>query len=205
MMVPLNRVEAVALPYPVANVDTDQLVPARFLSRTREDIGNSLFHDLMFDADGRAWPDFPLNQPQYREAKIIVALENFGCGSSREAAVWALERNGFRVVIAPTFGDIFYGNCFKNGLLPIVLPAAQVHALLSELNEMRGAPVSIDLAAQTVSGPKKFSARFEIDPFLKETLLTGRDELAMTLTYLDQIEAFETARSVVPYEKGVAR
>jgi 3-isopropylmalate/(R)-2-methylmalate dehydratase small subunit len=189
----LERIDAVALPFPVANVDTDQIVPARFLARSRENIGNALFFDLRFDDKGMPRPDFVLNRPAYSDARIIVALENFGCGSSREAAVWALAHSGFRVAIAPTFGDIFFGNCFKNAMLPVVLPVERIRALLSELAAAPGAYVRIDLHAQTVSGPKTFEAHFEIDPFLKESLLTGRDELAMTLGYLDRILAFEAS------------
>jgi 3-isopropylmalate/(R)-2-methylmalate dehydratase small subunit len=184
---PLN---AVAVPLAQPNVDTDQLVPARFLHCDPSEVGPVLFNDLRLTPEGEPRPDFILNKPVYAGAEILVALENFGCGSSREHAVWGLLQYGFRSVIAPSFGDIFYNNSFKNGLLPVVLPKPRVETLLAQLRAEPGLRVKVNLLTQTVAA-EAFAARFEIDPFFKESLLTGRDELAMTLTYRKDIETFE--------------
>ncbi len=194
-MQPFERLKAVALTLRSANVDTDQIVPARFLARTREDIGAVLFHDLRHDAQGALEQNFVMNQSAFYGAQILVALQNFGCGSSREAAVWALEYGGFRAVLAPSFGDIFYSNCFKNGILPVRLRADQIETLLDALQKNAGGCIEIDLERQSVEGPEGFRAQFEIDAFLKNALLTGSDELSMTLTYIDQIKAFECTRA----------
>src|SRR5579863_2779290 len=146
-----TRIDAPALPLPAVNVDTDQIVPARFLRKPRhQGYGGFLFHDLRFAKDGAEKPDFVLNRSAYRGARVLVGERNFGCGSSREHAVYALWDYGFRAVIAPSFGDIFFGNCFKNGLLPIVLPAAQVAALRAQVQAKPGAHVVVDLAKQQV-------------------------------------------------------
>jgi 3-isopropylmalate/(R)-2-methylmalate dehydratase small subunit len=167
-------------PLPQANVDTDQIIPARFLQKPRrEGCGPYLFHDL------RANPEFVLNDVRYKEARVLVAGENFGCGSSRENAVWALYDYGFRAVIAPSFGDIFLNNSLKNGLLPIVLPAELVAHLLIATPVIR-----VDLDSQTVSFEGD-ALKFEIDPFAKHCLLNGVDELGYTLSRLQEIEAFE--------------
>ena len=179
-----------AAPFPAANVDTDQIIPARFLWKARKDgFADTLFGDLR--ADGTE--TFVLDRPEYREARILVAERNFGCGSSREHAVWALWDGGFRAVIAPSFGDIFFNNSLKNGLLPIVLPAARVAALLNELARRPGARVAVDLAAQAVTGPDGRVDRFEIDPLQKESLLEGLDDIDLTLRYRDRLDAFERA------------
>jgi 3-isopropylmalate/(R)-2-methylmalate dehydratase small subunit len=186
-----KNLDAVAAPIARPNVDTDQIVPARYLRKPRNaGFGNFLFHDLRLDKDGRE-RDFILNKPPYRDAKIIVAERNFGCGSSREAAVYALWDYGIRAVVAPSFGDIFFGNSLVNGLLLVVLPAADVAALIGALDAKPGARMGIDLAAQTVTGADGKTYRFEIDAYRKRCLLEGLDELAFTLSQRDAIKAFE--------------
>jgi 3-isopropylmalate/(R)-2-methylmalate dehydratase small subunit len=187
-----QKLDAVAVPISAPNVDTDQIVPARFLRKPRHaGYGGFLFHDLRFDESGAEKPGFVLNQPAYRGARILVAEKNFGCGSSREHAVYALWDYGFRAVIAPSFGDIFFSNCFKNGLLPIVLPADQVAALQAELTRQPGAHVSVDLERQEAIAPSGTMHRFEVDPFRKQCLLQGLDEIAFTLGHDADIAAFE--------------
>jgi 3-isopropylmalate/(R)-2-methylmalate dehydratase small subunit len=191
MMQPFRQLDAVAMPLAMANVDTDQIVPARFLWRPRKDgYAKVLFHDLRY-RDGAPNPDFILNRGEYRAARILVADSNFGCGSSREHAVWALYDYGFRAVIAPSFGDIFFNNSFKNGLLPIVLPAERVAAMMRSLELTPGASIVVDLEQQTVRGPDGTVDRFDIDTFKKECLLAGVDEIDLTLGYRDRIAAFE--------------
>lgn len=176
---PLRRLVSKALPLPQVNIDTDQILPARFLQKPRsDDFGNHLFKDL------RADPRFPLERWRSLAPRIVVAGRNFGCGSSREHAVWALVDGGFRAVIAESFGDIFRGNAAKNGLLTAMLPAAAVQSLLAQAEA--GAELTIDVEAQLAGGH-----RFEISPFAKRCLLEGLDELAFTLTHLKQIEAYE--------------
>ena len=186
-----KKLDAVAVPMARPNVDTDQIVPARYLRKPRKlGFGDYLFRDLRLDKDGRE-RDFVLNKPTYRDAKILVAERNFGCGSSREAAVYALWDHGFRAVIAPSFGDIFFGNSFMNGLLLVVLPAADVAALIAALETKPGAHMQIDLAAQTVTGADGKSYRFDIDAYRKRCLIEGLDELAFTLSQRDAIAEFE--------------
>jgi 3-isopropylmalate/(R)-2-methylmalate dehydratase small subunit len=191
----MNRfetIDAVAAPMAVPNVDTDQIIPARFLSRPRElGLAECLFRDLRFDSSGAERPSFVLNQGSYRDARVIVAQHNFGCGSSRENAVWALQDYGIRAVIAPSTGDIFYNNCLKNGLLPVFLPDTVCDNLLTGLTTGPGAHIGVDLVSQTVTGPDGTRHKFEIDPFAKECLLKGIDELAYTLSLSDEISAFE--------------
>ena len=185
-------IDAVAAPFPQPNIDTDQVIPARYLSRPRKDgVAQCLFHDLRFDASGQEKPQFVLNRDSYRDAKVIVAGPNFGCGSSRENAVWALYDYGIRAVIAPSTGDIFYNNSIKNGLLPIFLPGPVCNRLMAEILELPGSRIAVDLASQTVYGPDGSEHHFEIDPFAKECLLKGLDEIAYTLTLADEISAFE--------------
>jgi 3-isopropylmalate/(R)-2-methylmalate dehydratase small subunit len=186
-----QNLDAVAAPIARPNVDTDQIVPARFLRKPRSGgFGNYLFRDLRFDQDGRE-RDFVLNQPPYRDANILVAERNFGCGSSREAAVYALWDYGIRAVVAPSFGDIFFGNSFMNGLLLVVLPAADVAALIGAIEAKPGAHMKVDLAAQTVTGADGKTYRFDIDGYRKRCLIEGLDELAFTLSQRDAIKAFE--------------
>jgi 3-isopropylmalate/(R)-2-methylmalate dehydratase small subunit len=199
-MEPFKPLDAVAAPLPVPNIDTDQIIPARFLWRKRGDgWGNLLFNDLRFNDDGSAKPEFVLNRPEFREARIVVADRNFGCGSSREHAVWSLYDYGIRAVIAPSFGDIFFNNSFQNGLLPIVLPSAAVEALMAALQHSPGTHVGIDLEDQHVSGPGGTLHRFEVDPFRKQCLLAGADEMGFTLSLGGDIDAFEAA-----YERRIS-
>jgi 3-isopropylmalate/(R)-2-methylmalate dehydratase small subunit len=192
---PFTRLTAVAAPIDLPNIDTDRVIPARFLRRPREaGFGPLLFHDVRFAADGSPRADFVLNQAAYREARILVTAENFGCGSSREMAVWALMDWGIRVVIGPSFGDIFFENCFKNGALAVVLPAETASRLRGRLRERPGATLSVDLPTQTITGPDGQAISFEIDAFRKHALLTGQDEIEMTLARLPAIEAFEVRR-----------
>jgi len=192
-MEPFTRVSAVAAPLDLPNVDTDRIIPARFLRKPRDvGYGQFCFHDMRRRPDGTEDPTFVLNRSAYRDARILVAAENFGCGSSREGAVWALAGRGMRAVIAPSFGDIFHENCLRNGLLPVRLPAATVEALRRALHGAPGAAVTIDLPAQTVAGPDGTSHRFDIDPFRKQALLDGLDEVGLTLRRATEIDAFET-------------
>ena len=196
-MEPFARLTAVAAPMDLPNIDTDRVIPARFLRKPREaGFGPLLFHDVRFDADGAPKPDFVLNHPGYRDAKILVTADNFGCGSSREGAVWALMDHGIRCVIGPSFGDIFFENCFKNGALAVVLPADVAAGLRRALAERPGATLTVDLEGQTITGPGGEAIRFEIDAFRKHGLLTGQDEVEMTLARLPAIEAFEARRRV---------
>ncbi|MGH6799707.1 MAG: 3-isopropylmalate dehydratase small subunit [Roseiarcus sp.] len=200
-MEPFARLDAVAAPMPVPNVDTDQIIPARFLRKPRKDgYGQYLFHDLRFGDSCGEKPGFVLNQAPYRGARVLIADRNFGCGSSREHAVYALWDYGFRAVIAPSYGDIFYGNCLKNGFLPIVLPADATAALRGQIQRHPGARVAVDLEQQQVIGSDGRSHRFEIDAFRKDCLLKGIDELNFTLGHRAEIEAFERShRETTPW------
>ncbi|WP_374444380.1 3-isopropylmalate dehydratase small subunit [Stella sp.] len=182
---------AVAVPLEVANCDTDRIIPARFLKMKRSDgYGKRLFNDVRYDGDGNPRPEFPLNKPAYKGARILVADENFACGSSREAAVYALHDAGFRAVIAPSYGDIFFNNCFKNGVLPIVLPADQVAAIRASLAENPGTQLTVDLENQTVTrGNEVWS--FEVDPQRKQCLLEGLDDINLTLQHRGEMADFE--------------
>ncbi|MGH7066993.1 MAG: 3-isopropylmalate dehydratase small subunit [Acetobacteraceae bacterium] len=191
-MRPFGTLDAVAAPLKAANLDTDQIIPARFLWRRRQDgYGELLFYDLRHAEDGTKCTDFVLDRPEYGGAEIIVAGRNFGCGSSREAAVWALADAGVRAVIAPSFGDIFFNNSLMNGLLPVVLAEARVAALWTALEVGRNLRIVIDLAGQTLRGPGGEVEQFEIDPFRKQLLLAGLDELSFTLREQEAISAFE--------------
>jgi 3-isopropylmalate/(R)-2-methylmalate dehydratase small subunit len=199
-MQPFEHLEAVALPLMRANIDTDQIIPARFLQKPRiNDFGAYLFRDLRFNKDDSKRPEFVLNQPEYVAAKIVVAQRNFGCGSSREQAVWALYDYGVRAVLAPSFGDIFYSNSLKNGLLPIVLPVEVIDAILVTLTNQPGAKMVVDLAQQVVHAPGIAGQQFDIAPFSKHCLLTGMDELDYTLTHADKIAAFVRKYEANPY------
>ena len=186
-MTPFTTLTAVAVPLDLVNVDTDRIVPARFLRQPRSaGYENYLFRDLR-DAD----PDFVLDRPEYRGAQVLVAAENFGCGSSREGAVWALAGAGLRAWIAPSFGDIFFENSFKNGVLAIVLPIDRVATLREQLASQPGAKVAIDLPSQTLTFPDGSTEHFEVDPFRKECLLAGVDEIDLTLRHEAAIAAYE--------------
>jgi 3-isopropylmalate/(R)-2-methylmalate dehydratase small subunit len=195
-MEPFRHLAAVALPLARANIDTDQIVPARYLQKPRSDnFGDYLFRDVRLRPDGSEDPDFPLNDLAYRASRIVVAERNFGCGSSREHAVWALHDYGFRVAIAPSFGDIFASNAIKNGFLPVRLGESAVVSLLGQLAAHKGAQVTVDLPSQTVLGPDGVAHRFDIDRFAKRCLLEGLDEIGYTRTLLDAITQFEARRA----------
>ena len=191
------RLTAVAAPLDRVNADTDQIIPKQFLKRIeRTGFGQFLFFDWRYFADGvTPNPEFELNAPALRGAQILVTGKNFGCGSSREHAPWALHDYGFRAVIAPSYADIFYNNCFKNGILPVTLPEPVVADLMARLQASPGASVTVDLEACTVSGPGDFHASFTVDPFRRHCLLNGLDDIALTLQHEAAITAFETARA----------
>jgi 3-isopropylmalate/(R)-2-methylmalate dehydratase small subunit len=186
----------VAAPLPLINVDTDMIIPKQFLKTIkRTGLGKNLFDEMRYLPDGAENPDFVLNKPAYRGATILVAGDNFGCGSSREHAPWALLDFGIRCVIAPSFADIFYNNCFKNGILPIRLPQEDVDRLMDDAQRGANAILSVDLESQTITGPDGGSIGFEIDPFLKRCLLEGLDDIGLTLEKADAIDAFEKRRA----------
>lgn len=195
-MKPFTQLTGTAAPLPIANVDTDQIIPKQFLKTvSREGLSKGLFYDLKTKADGSPDPDFVLNRPAYAGASILIAKENFGCGSSREHAPWALLDQGLSCVIAPSFADIFYNNCFKNGLLPVILPRDVVDQLL----EQAGGPnhvFTVDLETQTVTAPDGKVHRFDIDPGRKASLLAGLDEIGETLQHAGAISAFEEKRKL---------
>jgi 3-isopropylmalate/(R)-2-methylmalate dehydratase small subunit len=185
----------IAAPLPMINVDTDKIIPARYLKTiARTGLGKSLFNELRYRPDGAENPDFVLNQPAYRKATILIAGENFGCGSSREHAPWALMDFGIRCVIASSFADIFYNNCFQNGLLPIKLPPAVVAALMEDAKKGANARLTIDLAKQTITQPDGATVSFEIDAFRKHCLLNGLDDIGLTLQKDQAIAGFEAKR-----------
>ena len=174
------------------NVDTDQIIPKQFLKRIeRTGFGQFLFYDWRFDKDGSLDPEFELNQPQYQGASILLARANFGCGSSREHAPWSLLDYGFRSIIAPSFADIFYNNCFKNGMLPIRLSEEQVEELFQRVGAHPGYQLAVDLETQTLEDDLGLSHSFEVDSFRRESLLKGLDEIGLTIQYEDQIGAYE--------------
>jgi len=194
-----TRLDAKAAPLPLANVDTDQIIPKQFLKTVeREGLAKGLFYDFRFDEQGKEKPDFVLNRPEYKGAGVLVTGDNFGCGSSREHAPWALMDFGIRCVISTSFADIFYNNCFQNGLLPVVLKAHEVQQLM---DEARGGNhvVSVDLETQTVTSPSGASFRFEIDPQRKEKMLKGLDAIGKTLQKASAIDIFEMKRPVAGY------
>jgi 3-isopropylmalate/(R)-2-methylmalate dehydratase small subunit len=182
----------VAAPLPMINVDTDAIIPKQFLKTiARTGLGKNLFYELRYDESGKENPEFVLNRPAYRKAQILVAGENFGCGSSREHAPWALLDFGIRCVIAPSFADIFYNNCFQNGILPIALPQADVDKLMDDASRGANATITIDLEAQEIRGPDGGCIKFEIDPFRKRCLLEGLDNIGLTL---------ESEKAIADYE-----
>lgn len=198
-MTPFTVLTATAVPLRAENVDTDQIIPARYLTAvTRAGMGEGLFAAWRYDADGRPRPDFVLNRPEYAGAQILIAGRNFGSGSSREHAVWALTEYGFRAVISPGFADIFYNNALKNGLLPVVLPETVVHALWDRVEAEPRSPITIDLAAQTVRLPDGKMLTFAIDPYRKLCLLQGVDDLGYLLAQEEAIAAYERARGLIP-------
>lgn len=182
----------VAAPLNMINVDTDMIIPKNYLKTIkRTGLGTALFAEMRYDEAGREKPDFVLNKPEYRHATIMVAGNNFGCGSSREHAPWALLDFGIRCVIAPSFADIFFGNTFKNGILPVRLPEERVNQILRFLLELPGAEITVDLPAQTVTGPDGQVDKFDIDPFRKNCLVNGLDEIGLTMQKGAAIAAYE--------------
>ncbi|MBI4967240.1 MAG: 3-isopropylmalate dehydratase small subunit [Rhodospirillales bacterium] len=191
-----TQLTGVAAPLPMINVDTDMIIPKQFLKTIqRTGLGKSLFFEMRYDAKGGEKPDFVLNKAPYRNATILVAGENFGCGSSREHAPWAILDFGIRCVIAPSFADIFYNNCFKNGVLPIKLPQTEVDKLMDDAQRGANATVTVDLEKQEIKGPDGGTIRFEIDPFRKHCLLNGLDDIGLTLVKAETIGAFEARRA----------
>ena len=186
--------KGVAAPLPMANVDTDMLIPKQFLKTVkRTGLGKSVFYDMRYDEKGAERPEFVLNKEPYRHASILIAGANFGCGSSREHAPWALDDFGLRCVIAPSFADIFYNNCFKNGMLCVTLPQADVDALLAKAGtgNTAGAEFAVDLVNQTITAPDGTVTSFDIDATRKQNLLEGLDDIGLTLKESDKIAAFE--------------
>ena len=191
-MEPFKKLEGVAAPLNMINVDTDMIIPKQYLKTIhRTGLGKALFDEMRFNTDGSEKPDFVLNKPAYRKAQILVAGDNFGCGSSREHAPWALLDFGIRCVIAPSFADIFYGNCFKNGILPIKLPQSEVDKLMDDAERGANAVISIDLEKQEIRGPDGGTVKFEIDAFRKHCLLNGLDDIGLTMEKKSKIESFE--------------
>ena len=187
-----RRHTGLVAPLDRANVDTDQIIPKQFLKRIeRTGFGEFLFYDWRYLPDGQPNPSFVLNQPRYQDASVLVAGKNFGCGSSREHAPWALGEFGFRVIIAPSFADIFANNCFKNGMLPITLPAAQVAQIMDRARSQEGYEVTVDLERQTVEDAQDFSASFDVGEFQRYCLLEGLDDIGLTLRHEDAIRAYE--------------
>ncbi|MGV8853496.1 MAG: 3-isopropylmalate dehydratase small subunit [Devosia sp.] len=183
----------VAAPLPFINIDTDMIIPKQYLKTIkRTGLGSALFSEMRYNDDGSENPDFVLNKPGYRAAQIVVAGDNFGCGSSREHAPWALLDFGIRCVISTSFADIFYNNCFKNGILPVVVSAEQLKLLLDDAERGANATLTVDLMAQTIQGPDGGTISFDIDPSRKQILLEGLDDIAGTLKSDPSITAFET-------------
>ena len=194
-MKPFKQHSGLVAPLDRANVDTDQIIPKQFLKRIeRTGFGEFLFYDWRYLPDGTANPDFVLNEPRYEGASILVADKNFGCGSSREHAPWALGEFGFRAIIAPSFADIFANNCFKNGMLPIVLPAEKVQTIMTRAKEQPGYRLTIDLEPQIVADHTDLSVRFEVSEFQRYCLLEGLDDIGLTLRHEDAIRAYELSR-----------
>ena len=193
-MEPINIVNSVITPLDRKNVDTDQIISKEFLKRIeRTGFGQYLFYHWRYDAQGNEVTDFVLNKPEFKASKILVAQDNFGCGSSREHAPWAILDYGFNVVIAPSFADIFHNNCFKNGILPIKLTEAECDDILAK-GLAKPYTMEVNLAEQTVTGEDGTVYQFSIDPYYKETLLNGWDEIALTFKYEDHITAYEAKR-----------
>jgi len=187
-----THLTAVAAPLNMVNVDTDMIIPKQFLKTIqRSGLGQALFDEMRRTPDGKDVPDFVLNKPAYKDAKILVSGANFGCGSSREHAPWALLDYGFRCIIAPSFADIFYGNCFKNGILPIALPQAEIDKLMDDAERGANAIISVDLEKQEIRGPDGGVIHFEIDPFRKQILLNGWDDIGLTLRDGGAIDDYE--------------
>jgi 3-isopropylmalate/(R)-2-methylmalate dehydratase small subunit len=200
-MQPFTKLSGVAAPLPMVNVDTDMIIPKQFLKTlVRTGLGKALFFEQRYLDDGKEKPDFVLNKPAYKKAQILVTGANFGCGSSREHAPWALLDFGIRCIIAPSFADIFYNNCFKNGILPISLPQAEIDKLIDDASRGANARITIDLPAQEIRGPDSGMIKFDIDPFRKRCLIEGIDDIGLTMEKADAIGEFEAkARAHRPW------
>jgi len=194
-MQPFKKLSGVAAPLNMINVDTDMIIPKQFLKTIRRTgLGSALFHEMRTRPDGSENPDFVLNKPAYKKAQILIAGANFGCGSSREHAAWSLLDFGVRCVISTSFADIFYNNCFKNGVLPIVLPQAEIDKLMDDAERGANAIISIDLEAQEIRGPDGGVIKFAIDAFRKQCLINGWDDVGLTLRNETRISDFEAKR-----------
>ena len=190
-----TELTGVAAPLPMINVDTDKIIPKQFLKTIqRTGLGKHLFQEMRYDAGGNETPEFVLNRPAYRNARILVTGANFGCGSSREHAPWALMDFGIKCVIAESFADIFYNNCFKNGILPIALPKAEIDKLLDDASRGANATITVNLETQEIRGPDGGVIHFDIDPFRKKCLIEGLDDIGLTLKKQDRIGDYEARR-----------
>lgn len=190
-----TNVSGVAAPMPLVNIDTDMIIPKQFLKTIkRSGLGVNLFDEMRYNLDGSEISDFVLNKPAYRNAEIIVAGENFGCGSSREHAPWALKDFGISVVISESYADIFYSNCFKNGILPIMLSKEAIDVLMEDASKGENARISVDLESQTVSATDGTEYRFEVDAFKKHCLINGLDDIGLTFQKIDAVDAYEKAQ-----------
>ena len=191
-----EKLSGVAAPMPLVNIDTDMIIPKVFLKTIkRSGLGVNLFDEMRYDREGNEKPDFVLNKPQYRDAKILVAGDNFGCGSSREHAPWAIADFGIKCVISTSFADIFYNNCFKNGILPLVLPEDAVDTLMKDAEKGANSIIEVDLENQTIVSSDGEIFRFEVDPFKKHCLLNGLDDIGLTMEKEDHIAAYESKAS----------
>jgi len=190
-----DKLSGIAAPMDILNIDTDMIIPKQFLKTIkRSGLGANLFHEMRFDDEGNDRPEFVLNKPAYKEAKIIVAGDNFGCGSSREHAPWALLDYGVRCVISTSFADIFFNNCFKNGILPIKVTAEQRDALMADAADAENPELSVDLVTQTISRPNGATINFDVEAFRKQCLLDGLDDIGLTLEKGREIDSFEAGR-----------
>ena len=195
-----TQLTGIAAPLDIINVDTDMIIPKQFLKTIqRSGLGKNLFDEMRYTPDGEEIADFVLNQAAYREAQILVAGDNFGCGSSREHAPWALLDFGIRCIIAPSFADIFYNNCFKNGILPIVLPQAEIDKLMDDAKRGANATISVDLAAQNIQGPDGGTIAFEVDAFRKTCLIEGLDDIGLTMQKAEAIDNYEAGLDAQPW------
>jgi 3-isopropylmalate/(R)-2-methylmalate dehydratase small subunit len=191
-MKPFTQLTGIAAPMDMINVDTDMIIPKQFLKTIqRSGLGKNLFDEMRFDESGAEKPDFVLNRDPYRNAEILIAGDNFGCGSSREHAPWALLDHGIRCVISTSFADIFYNNCFKNGILPIVVTHEELDKLMDDAQRGSNATLSIDLESQTIKGPDGGTITFDIDPFRKHCLMNGLDDIGLTLEKAPHIDSYE--------------
>ena len=190
-----TKITGIAAPMDLINIDTDMVIPKQYLTTIeRTGLGKGLFHEMRYNKDGTENPDFVLNKPAYRKATILIAGDNFGCGSSREHAPWALLDFGFRCIIAPSFADIFYNNCFKNGILPIRLPQKSVDSLMEDANRGANATITINLEEEIITRPDGEKIKFSLDEFKKYCLLNGLDDIGLTMENEDKISSFEKNR-----------